>query len=65
MTSKEYNTIAKISPIYGLISIIFGIFIIRVALAYKITSASYLLIVLGLSTIFLGTIILVLNNRKK
>ena len=65
MIYKVYNKIVKVSPIYGLLIIVFGIFMIRIALAYKLTSTSYMLIILGVLTIAIGTLILVSYNRKQ
>ena len=55
----------QVSPIYGVISVVFGIFMIRIALAYTITTVSYLLIFSGIFTIVIGIGILVSYNKKE
>tara|TARA_Y100001968_G_scaffold81564_1_gene72646 strand:+ start:239 stop:445 length:207 start_codon:yes stop_codon:yes gene_type:complete len=55
----------QVSPIYGVISVVFGIFMIRIALAYTITTVSYVLIFFGLFTIIIGIGILVSYNKKE
>tara|TARA_B100002051_G_scaffold80903_1_gene77300 strand:+ start:43 stop:249 length:207 start_codon:yes stop_codon:yes gene_type:complete len=59
------NKKQQVSPIYGVISVIFGIFMIRIALAYTITTVSYLLIFSGIFTIVIGIGILVSYNKKE
>ena len=59
------NKKQQVSPIYGVISVIFGIFMIRIALAYTITTVSYLLIFSGIFTIVIGIGILVSYNKME
>ena len=59
------NKKQQVSPIYGVISVIFGIFMIRIALAYTITTVSYLLIFSGIFTIVIGIGILLSYNKKE
>ena len=55
----------QVSPIYGVISVVFGIFMIRIALAYTITTVSYVLIFFGLFAIIIGICILVSYNKME
>ena len=59
------NKKQQVSPIYGVVSVIFGIFMIRIALAYTITTVSYLLIFSGIFTIVIGIGILLSYNKKE
>ena len=59
------NKKQQVSPIYGVVSVIFGIFMIRIALAYTITTVSYLLIFSGIFTIVIGIGILVSYNKME
>ena len=57
------NKKQQVSPIYGVVSVIFGIFMIRIALAYTITTVSYILIFFGIFTIIIGIGILLSYNK--
>ena len=64
---KDGNVNSKkwqVSPLYGVISVIFGIFMIRIALAYTITTVSYILIFSGIFTIIIGIGILLIYNKQ-
>lgn len=65
MSSNTNGKRQQVSPIYGVISVVFGIFMIRIALAYTITTVSYVLILFGLFTIIIGIGILVSYNKKE
>ncbi len=65
MSSNRANEQIFLSPIFGLVAIVFGIFLIRVALAYTITTVSIYTIIFGTLSIITGIIVLIKYNNKE
>ena len=65
MSSNRANEQIFLSPIFGLVAIVFGIFLIRVALAYTITTISIYTIIFGTLSIITGIIVLIKYNNKE
>ena len=65
MSSNRTNEQIFLSPIFGLVAIVFGIFLIRVALAYTITTVSVYTIIFGTLSIITGIIVLIKYNNKE
>ena len=65
MSSNRANEQIFLSPIFGLVAIVFGIFMIRVALAYTITTVSVYTIIFGTLSIITGIIALIKYNNKE
>ena len=65
MSSNTTNEQIFLSPIFGLVAIVFGIFLIRVALAYTITTVSIYTIIFGTLSIITGIIVLIKYNNKE
>ena len=65
MESNRINEQIFASPIFGLIAIVFGIFMIRIALAYTITTVSIYTIIFGTLSIIIGIFVLVKYNNKE
>ena len=65
MSSNRANEQIFLSPIFGLVAIVFGIFLIRVALAYTITKVSIYTIIFGTLSIITGIIVLIKYNNKE
>ena len=65
MSSNRANEQIFLSPIFGLVAIVFGIFMIRVALAYTITTVSVYTIIFGALSIITGIIVLIKYNNKE
>ena len=65
MSSNRANEQIFLSPIFGLVAIVFGIFMIRVALAYTITAVSVYTIIFGTLSIITGIIVLIKYNNKE
>ena len=65
MSSNRVNEQIFLSPIFGLVAIVFGIFLIRVALAYTITTVSIYTIIFGTLSIITGIIVLIKYNNKE
>ncbi len=65
MSSNRANEQIFLSPIFGLVAIVFGIFMIRVALAYTITTVSIYTIIFGTLSIITGIIVLIKYNNKE
>ena len=65
MESNGINEQIFASPIFGLIAIVFGIFMIRIALAYTITTVSIYTIIFGALSIIIGIFVLVKYNNKE
>ena len=65
MSSNRANEQIFLSPIFGLVAIVFGIFMIRVALAYTITTVSVYTIIFGTLSIITGIIVLIKYNNKE
>ena len=63
MSSNRVNEQIFLSPIFGLVAIVFGIFLIRVALAYTITTVSIYTIIFGTLSIITGIIVLLKYNN--
>ena len=65
MSRNRANEQIFLSPIFGLVAIVFGIFLIRVALAYTITTVSIYTIIFGTLSIITGIIVLIKYNNKE
>jgi uncharacterized membrane protein HdeD (DUF308 family) len=65
MSSNRANEQIFLSPIFGLVAIVFGIFMIRIALAYTITTVSVYTIIFGTLSIITGIIVLIKYNNKE
>ena len=65
MSSNRINEQTFVSPIFGLVAIVFGIFMIRIALAYTITAVSIYTIIFGILSIIIGIIVLLKYKNKE
>jgi|TARA_B110000438_G_scaffold195704_1_gene187298 uncharacterized membrane protein HdeD (DUF308 family) len=65
MSNNRINEQILVSPIFGLVAIVFGIFMIRIALAYTITTISIYTIIFGILSIILGIFVLLKYNNKE
>ena len=64
MSSNRTNEQIFLSPLFGLVAIVFGIFMMRIALAYTITTISVYTIIFGILSIITGIIVLIKYNNK-